>query len=63
MSSDFVSEETGVLRYSDPVWEQKKKLKEVQDEIASSSEERARRAGRVFAVSRDGYYQSEAYLG
>ena len=63
MSSDFVSEETGVLRYADAVWEQKKRLPDVQAEIAKTSEERARRAGRVFSVSQEGYYNSDAYLG
>ena len=63
MTSDFVSEEDGLLRYSDAVWDTKKNLPEVVEEIKTSSEERVRRAGRVLSVSKDGYYHSELYLG
>ena len=62
-SSDFVSEETGVLRYDDATWETVKHLPDVQAKIAATSEERARRAGRVFAVSQEGYYTNDLLLG
>ena len=62
-SSDFISEETGLLRFDDAVWEMNKTLAEFQAKIAATSEERARRAGRVFAVSKDGYYNSDLFLG
>jgi hypothetical protein len=64
MSSDFCSEETGILRYSDEVWETKKQQPEIAAAIAASSEEQVRRAGSVLSigVNRDGYYHSELFL-
>jgi hypothetical protein len=62
MSSDFVSEETGLLRYADAAWEIKKQDPEMQAKIAATSEEAARRAGSVFNVSTEGYYNSEKFL-
>ena len=62
MTCDVITECWGPLRYSDEVWEEKKKEKAVQDEIARTSEEQARRGGSILNPQKDGYYESTKFL-
>ena len=59
MTSDYVDVLHGVLRYSDEAWESVKKEEDVKNEIALVGEERARRAGVLLDISKDGYFTVE----
>ena len=59
MTSDFVNVLDGIVRYSDKAWEAIKNDPIVAEEIKLVGEERARRAGVILDVSKDGYYTTE----
>ena len=59
MTSDFVTVLDGILRFNDDTWKDEKLRDDMIDKIDQLGEERARRAGAVLDVSKDGYYTSE----
>ena len=59
MTSDYVDVVHGVLRYNDEAWEIVKQEEEVKAEITRDGEERARRAGVILDISKDGYFTAE----
>ena len=59
MTSDFIDVVDGFLEYDDEAWSEVKNLEEMKEEIASVGEARARRAGSILDVSKDGYYNTE----
>ena len=59
MTSDFVTVLDGILRYNDKAWDTIKTEPDVIAEIEKIGEERARRAGLILDVSKDGYYTAE----
>ena len=59
MTSDFVTVLDGFVQYHDGPWEELKKNEDIKAEIKKLGEDRARRAGSILDVSKDGYYNAD----
>ena len=59
MTSDYIDVINGSVRYNDEAWELVKEDEDVKAEIAKFGEERARKAGILLDVTRDGYFTRE----
>ena len=62
MTSDFIDVLGGFLEYDDESWIEVKNSDEMKAEISSLGEDRAKRAGAILEVSKDGYYKTEACI-
>ena len=58
MTSDFATILDGLVSYNDEAWESVKTTQDVIADIENVGERRAKRAGTVLDVSKDGYYDS-----
>ena len=59
MTSDYIDPVNGVLCYSDEAWEIVKEEEDVKTEIANVGEERARKAGVLLDISKDGDFTQQ----
>ena len=62
MTSDFIDVMGGFLEYTEDSWNKIKTSSETVEEIACYGEGRAKRAGVILDVNKDGYYNTETCI-